>query len=60
VIQEVDFGGNAMVIDGMSYQVAMDVTVEIGGTHGAFTMLQPGMRIRTSSFCRSPGPGASR
>jgi hypothetical protein len=45
VIQELDFGGNAMVIDGMSYQVALDVTVEIGGSHGAFTMLRPDMRV---------------
>lgn len=45
VIQELDFGGNAMVIDGMSYHVATDVQVQIGGSHGAFTMLQPDMRV---------------
>lgn len=45
VIQELDFAGNTMVIDGMSYRVAIDTRVEIGGSYGAFTMLRPGMRV---------------
>ncbi|HEX7037541.1 MAG TPA: hypothetical protein VF210_17360 [Pseudomonadales bacterium] len=45
VIQELDFAGSTMVIDGMSYEVAIDTRVEIGGSYGAFTMLQPGMRV---------------
>lgn len=54
VIQELDFAGNAMVIDGMQYDVAVDVDVEIGGSYGAFTMLQPDMRVRYEFLIISP------
>lgn len=45
VIQKLDFDAQTMVIDGMGYDVAVDVKVEIGGSYGAFTMLTTGMRI---------------
>jgi len=45
VIQGLDFAAQTMVIDGMDYTVAVDVKVEIGGSFGAFTMLQSGMRV---------------
>lgn len=54
VIQELDFAGNSMVIDGMEYHVAVDVKVEIGGSYGAFTMLQPDMRVRFEFLIISP------
>lgn len=45
VIQELDFAAQTLVIDGMSYEVAVDVKVEIGGSYGAYTMLETGMRV---------------
>lgn len=45
IIQELDIGAQTMVIDGVRYGVARDVEVEIDGSYGAFTMLQPGMRV---------------
>jgi hypothetical protein len=46
LIEQVDYGSSSMIVGGYRYQVAIDARVEIGGTHGAFTLLQPGMRIR--------------
>jgi hypothetical protein len=54
VIQSLDFGQSMMVVDGNRYRVAADVNVEIGGTYGAFTMLQTGMRIRLEYLVVSP------
>jgi hypothetical protein len=45
IIQELDVAGSSVVIDGMSYDVPLDVKVEIGGSYGAFTMLNEGMRV---------------
>ncbi|MEQ8857694.1 MAG: hypothetical protein RIC56_03530 [Pseudomonadales bacterium] len=45
VIQELDLAARTLVIDGMRYDIAVDMSVEIGGSYGAFTMLQPGMRV---------------
>jgi len=45
VIQELDFGSQTLVIDGIRYGVAVDVKVEIAGSYGAFTMLEEGMRV---------------
>lgn len=44
-IQEIDLAAETLIIDGMLYAVAVDVSVEIGGSFGAFTMLEPGMRV---------------
>lgn len=54
VVQTLDFGQSMMIIDGNRYRVAGDVNVEIGGTYGAFTMLQTGMRIRFEYLVVSP------
>ena len=54
VIQDLDFGQSLMIIDGNRYRVAGDVNVEIGGSYGAFTMLQTGMRIRFEYLVISP------
>lgn len=45
VIQKLDLDGQTLVIDGMRYQMALEAEVEIGGSYGAFTMLEPGMRV---------------
>ena len=44
-IQSLDIGANNMIVDGNRYRMAPDVTVEIRGGHGAFTMLHVGMKI---------------
>jgi hypothetical protein len=44
-IHELDFGNNTMLINGYGYSVSPTVSVEIGGSYGAFTMLQKGMKI---------------
>jgi hypothetical protein len=54
VIQELDFAASTMVIDGLAYDVALDVRVEIAGSYGAFTMLEPGMRVHYEFERRSP------
>ena len=47
-IQGLDFTANTMVINGYSYDVDMNVEVEIAGSYGAFTMLEEGMLIEFS------------
>lgn len=54
IIRELDFGANTMVVNGIRYQVAFDVRVEIGGSHGAFTMLRPEMQIRYEYLMEAP------
>lgn len=44
-IEELDFAGSTMIVGGLRYRVAVDANVEIAGSYGAFTMLEPGMRI---------------
>lgn len=45
-IQKLEFVDNAMVFDGILYHMGPDLVVQIRGTHGAFTMLQEGMKAR--------------
>ena len=45
VIETVDVQANQVVIGGVRYNVAPDANVEIGGSYGAFTLLQPGMSV---------------
>ncbi len=45
VIRALDFGANTMVVNGTQYRVAIDVQVDLGAGHGAFTMLQDGWSI---------------
>ena len=44
VIEDLDFGANTMIFEGVRYHMAPDLTVEIRGGPGAFTMLQVGMK----------------
>ena len=44
-IEALSFGNSTMIVGGLRYRVAMDAKVEIGGSYGAFTLLQTGMRI---------------
>jgi hypothetical protein len=46
VIEALDFASSSLIVSGYQYDVGVDTKVEIGGSYGAFTMLQPGMRIR--------------
>lgn len=54
VVESVDYGRETMVVSGYRYGVAADVEVEIAGSYGAFTMLQPGMRIYFEYLLVSP------
>lgn len=45
-IQSLDFGANTMIFEGIRFQMAPELTVEVRGSHGAFTMLQPGMKAQ--------------
>ena len=44
-IESVDYGANTLVISGTRYTVAIDARVEVAGSYGALTMLQPGMNV---------------
>ncbi len=44
-IEQVRIAADQLVVDGRSYQVPTGVQVSIGGTYGAFTLLEPGMRV---------------
>ena len=44
-IHEVEISTNTLVIDGVRFHVALDAEVEIRGSYGAFTMLEPGMKV---------------
>jgi len=46
VIETVDIQANEVVIGGVRYNVAVDANVQIGGSYGAFTLLQPGMNVK--------------
>lgn len=45
VVESADFGANRIIISGVGYDVALDASVEIAGTFGAYTMLMPGMNV---------------
>ena len=34
-----------MVVGGVSYNMAADANVQLGGSYGAFTMITPGMNV---------------
>jgi len=46
VIQQLDFAAGTMIVDGYRYYSAPELRVEIGGSYGAFTMLQVGMKVQ--------------
>ena len=45
-VESVDYPTNKMVVGGVSYNVAIDAGVELGGSYGAFTMITPGMNVQ--------------
>lgn len=44
-VELLHFGQQQLQVGGRTYDVNQAVQVEIGGTFGAFTLLQPGMQI---------------
>ena len=44
-IQALDFGTSSVLISGREYSVSASADVEIAGSYGAFTMLEPGMLV---------------
>ena len=44
-IYALDFANRKMIVGGSQYTVSQTAEVEIGGSYGAFTMLQKGMKI---------------
>jgi hypothetical protein len=45
-VESADYGKNTMVVGGVSYDVAPDASVELGGSYGAFTMITSGMNVQ--------------
>jgi hypothetical protein len=43
VIESLEMDTSSIIIGGLRYQVPLDARIEIHGTYGAFTMLEPGM-----------------
>ncbi len=54
IIHEVELDANTLVIDGVRFHVAIDANVEIQGSYGAFSMLQPGMKVVFEYHRHSP------
>ena len=44
-VESVDYTTNKMVVGGVSYNMAADANVQLGGSYGAFTMITPGMNV---------------
>ena len=44
-IHAVELNSNTLVINGVRFHVAFDAKVAIRGSYGAFTLLQPGMKV---------------
>ena len=45
VVQELSIATYEIIISGHRYQVSQTAEVEIAGSFGAYTLLQPGMRV---------------
>lgn len=45
VIEKVELDRGTILIGGLRYRMAIDANVEINGTYGAYSMLQPGMKV---------------
>ena len=45
VVQELNISTYEIIISGHRYQVSQTAEVEIAGSFGAYTLLQPGMRV---------------
>ncbi len=48
IVERLDFGSQRISISGRSYVAAPELRVEIDGSFGAFTLLEPGMKVRLS------------
>ena len=46
VVQELNISTYEIIISGHRYQVSQTAEVEIAGSFGAYTLLEPGMRVR--------------
>ena len=57
-VESVDYSTNKMVVGGVSYNMAADANVQLGGSYGAFTMITPGMNQRGTRI--DPGPAFHR
>ena len=44
-VESADYNANRMIVGGVSYDVAVGASVELGGSYGAFTMITPGMNV---------------
>jgi hypothetical protein len=53
-VQSLDFSAGKLIIGGLRYHMEVGAKVEIGGSYGAFTMLEPGMRVRFDYLVVSP------
>lgn len=53
-VEQLDFAGSTLIVEGKRYGIAVDVAVEIGGSYGAFTMLTEGMPVRFEYLQISP------
>lgn len=45
VVERLVLESNEVIINGVAFRVAYDAQVEIRGSYGAYTMLQPGMKV---------------
>ena len=45
IIEELKLAGNELIISGVTFKVAFDAEVQIRGSYGAYSMLQPGMKV---------------
>lgn len=45
VVHDLIVERNEVIISGVGFKVAYDAQVEIRGSYGAYTMLQPGMKV---------------
>ena len=44
-VESVDYSASKLVVGGVSYDIAPDANVQLGGSYGAFTMITPGMNV---------------
>jgi hypothetical protein len=54
VIEDIDLDSQMLVVDGLRFRVALDATVTIHGSYGAFTLLTKGMLVRCRYHVVSP------
>ena len=44
-VESVDYNTNRIVVGGVSYDVAVDANIQLGGSYGALSMITPGMNV---------------